>query len=104
MDGLDRGRLLLKASLLLSLKLCYLPAQGGHLGLQLPPGSLGFLQLGGQGLVLDGCGCLSLLRLLQLLEQLLLPPLGSAELLLLRLQPCPSLSQLLDELVVSLQP
>lgn len=32
---LDPGRFFLKASLPLSLKLCHLPAQGGHLGLQL---------------------------------------------------------------------
>lgn len=58
-------------------------------------GTPGFLQLGVQGLGLAGHGRLSLLGLLQLPEQLLLPPLGPAELLLLRLQPSPSLGQLL---------
>lgn len=43
----------------------------------LPLGSLGFFQLGAQGLGLAGCGHLPLLGLLQPLEQLLLPPLDS---------------------------
>lgn len=43
----------------------------------LPLSSLGFFQLGAQGLGLAGCGHFSLLGLLQPLEQLLLPPLGS---------------------------
>ena len=44
----------------------------------LPPGSLGFLQLGAQGLSLAGCSRLSLLGLLQPLEQFFLPSLGIA--------------------------
>lgn len=79
---------------------------GGHRGRALPlsppapithPSAavLGFLQLGAQGLGLAGCGRLSLLGLLQPLEQVLLPLPGSAELLCLPPQPCLSLGQLL---------
>lgn len=72
-----------------SLKLGFLPPGQGSSGqgptavpstliTHLPPSSLGFLQLGAQALDLAGHGCLSLLSLLQSLEQLLLLPLGSA--------------------------